>query len=156
MLPRWEGSSGWVDQQNVFKISSIPNKIAPISLISLAGNSLLTSTTFDNILERPLTFNSTEEIAPNFLLCLLAPKELYTWYCPMTIQRSSHFLNTHRSLITTLSIDAMMTLLTVISMMTKITQITWNVKWQFLTTISVDNFDDKFWGDDMMLHDKWW
>ena len=39
-------------------------------------------------------------------------------------QRSSHFLNTHRSLITTLSIDAMMTLLTVISMMTKITEIT--------------------------------
>ena len=36
-------------------------------------------------------------------------------------QRSGHFLNTHRSLITTLSIDAMMTLLT---MMTKITEIT--------------------------------
>ena len=29
------------------------------------------------------------------------------------MQRSTHFLNTHRSLITTLSIDAMMTLLTV-------------------------------------------
>ena len=39
-----------------------------------------------------------------------------------------HFLNTHRSLITTLSIDAMMTLLTVISMM----------KCQM--TISDDNF----------------
>ena len=96
----------------------------------------------------------------------LAPKELYTWYCPMTIQQrsSTHFLNTHRSLITTLSIDAVMTLLTVISMMTKITEITWNVKWhemsndnfwwQFLMTISDDNFwwqflmtifDDNFW-----------
>ena len=37
---------------------------------------------------------------------------------------STHFLNTHRSLTTTLSIDAVMTLLTVISMMTKITEIT--------------------------------
>ena len=34
---------------------------------------------------------------------------------------STHFLNTHRSLITTLSIDAVMTLLTVISMKTEIT-----------------------------------
>ena len=40
-------------------------------------------------------------------------------------QRSgTHFLNTHRSLTTTLSIDAVMTLLTVISMKTKITEIT--------------------------------
>ena len=45
-------------------------------------------------------------------------------------QRSTHFLNTHRSLITTLSIDAVMTLLTVISMKTKITEM----------TISDDNF----------------
>ena len=36
----------------------------------------------------------------------------------------THFLNTHRSLITTLSINAMMTLLTMISLMTKITKIT--------------------------------
>ena len=36
----------------------------------------------------------------------------------------THFLNTHRSLITTLCINAMMTLLTVISMMTKMTKIT--------------------------------
>ena len=36
----------------------------------------------------------------------------------------THFLNTHRSLTTTLSIDALMTLLTVISMKTKITEIT--------------------------------
>ena len=56
------------------------------------------------------------------MVFLLALKELYTWYCPMTIQRQrAHFLNTHRSLITTLSIDAVMTLLTVISMKTKIT-----------------------------------
>ena len=46
------------------------------------------------------------------------------------VQRSSHFLNTHRSLLTTLSIDAVMTLLTVISMKTKITEM----------TISDDNF----------------
>ena len=39
-------------------------------------------------------------------------------------QQRTHFLNTHRSLITTLSINAMMTLLTMISMMTKITKIT--------------------------------
>ena len=39
-------------------------------------------------------------------------------------QRSTHFLNTHRSLITTLIINAVMTLLTVISMKTKITEIT--------------------------------
>ena len=46
-------------------------------------------------------------------------------------QRSgTHFLNTHRSLTTTLSIDAVMTLLTVISMKTKITKM----------TISDDNF----------------
>ena len=45
-------------------------------------------------------------------------------------QRSTHFLNTHRSLITTLSIDAVMTLLTVIYMKTKITKM----------TISDDNF----------------
>ena len=45
-------------------------------------------------------------------------------------QRSTHFLNIHRSLITTLSIDAVMTLLTVISMKTKITKM----------TISDDNF----------------
>ena len=42
----------------------------------------------------------------------------------------THFLNTHRSLTTTLSIDALMTLLTVISMKTKITKM----------TISDDNF----------------
>ena len=42
----------------------------------------------------------------------------------------THFLNTHRSLTTTLSIDAVMTLLTVISMKTKITKM----------TISDDNF----------------
>ena len=100
----------------------------------------------------------------------LAPKELYTWYCPMTIQQrsSTHFLNTHRSLITTMSIDAVMTLLTVISMKTKITEITWNVKWQFLMTI----FDDNFWWQFLMIviydtqymihdtwnmiHDTWW
>ena len=39
-------------------------------------------------------------------------------------QRSTHFLNTHRSSKTTLSIDAIMTLVTMISMMTKITKIT--------------------------------
>ena len=43
---------------------------------------------------------------------------------------STHFLNTHRSLTTTLSIDAVMTLLTVISMKTNITKM----------TISDDNF----------------
>ena len=43
----------------------------------------------------------------------------------------SHFLNTHRSLTTTLNIDAMMTLVTMITMMnkmTKINKITRNVK----------------------------
>ena len=35
--------------------------------------------------------------------------------------RSGHFLNTHQSLMTTLSINAMMTLVTMITMMTKIT-----------------------------------
>ena len=44
--------------------------------------------------------------------------------------RSTHFLNTHRSLTTTLSINDMMTLVTVISMKTKITKM----------TISDDNF----------------
>ena len=42
----------------------------------------------------------------------------------MTIQQRAHFLRTHRSLITTLSIDAMKTFVTMITMMTKITQIT--------------------------------
>ena len=41
----------------------------------------------------------------------------------MTYYIYSHFLRTHRSLTTTLSIYAMMTLVT------KITLITWNVKW---------------------------
>ena len=45
-------------------------------------------------------------------------------------QQRTHFLNTHRSLITTLSIVAVMTLLTVISMKTKINKM----------TISDDNF----------------
>ena len=43
---------------------------------------------------------------------------------PYDYPQRTHFLNTHRSLTTTLSIDALMTLLTVISMMTKITEIT--------------------------------
>ena len=42
----------------------------------------------------------------------------------------THFLNTHRSLMTTLSNNAMMTLVTVITMMTKTTKM----------TISDDNF----------------
>ena len=79
---------------------------------------------------------------------LLAPKELYTWYCPMTIQqRSGHFLNTHRSLITTLSINAMMTLVTVITMMTKTTKMTIsddNLRWQFLMKISASFWCKQF------------
>ena len=43
---------------------------------------------------------------------------------PYDYPARTHFLNTHRSLMTTLSIDPMMTLLTVISMLTKITEIT--------------------------------
>ena len=39
-------------------------------------------------------------------------------------QQRAHFLTTHRSLTTTLSINAMMTLVTMISIMTKITKIT--------------------------------
>ena len=46
-------------------------------------------------------------------------------YVIMTYYRlATHFLRTHRSLITTLSINAMMTLVTMISIMTKITKIT--------------------------------
>ena len=37
---------------------------------------------------------------------------------------ATHFLRTHRSLIITLSINAIMTVVTMISMMTKITKIT--------------------------------
>ena len=39
-------------------------------------------------------------------------------------QQRTHFLNTHWSLVTNLSINAMMSLMTMISMMTKITKIT--------------------------------
>ena len=45
-------------------------------------------------------------------------------------QQRTHFLNTHRSIRTTWSINAMMTLVTVITMMTKTTKM----------TISDDNF----------------
>ena len=44
------------------------------------------------------------------------------------LSSSGHFLRTHRSLITTLGINAMMTLVTMITVMTKITKIPWNVK----------------------------
>ena len=44
----------------------------------------------------------------------LAPKELYTWYCPMTIQQQ-HPLFEHTPVLTNnLSINAMMTLVTMI------------------------------------------
>ena len=46
-------------------------------------------------------------------------------YVFMTYYRlATHFLRTHRSLIITLSINAIMTVVTMISMMTKITKIT--------------------------------
>ena len=65
---------------------------------------------------------------------LLAPKELYTWYCPMTIR--AHPLFEHTPVLdNNLNINAMMTLVTLITMMNKIAkdhtkyQMTQNVKW---------------------------
>ena len=59
-----------------------------------------------------------------FLLFVVSSEGALYAIMPRDLTILAHFLRTHRSSITTKSINAMMTLVTLITMMTKITRIT--------------------------------
>ena len=72
-----------------------------------------------------------------FSECFVSSEGALYVILPYDYPQRNHFLNTHRSLITTWSINAMLTLVTMITMMTKTTKMTIsddNFSWQFLMT----------------------
>ena len=81
----------------------------------------------DNCLILDIADNVRDKVTTNFrcfVIVISSEGALYVILPYDYPARSTHFLNTHRSLITTLSINAMMTLVTVITMMTKTTKMT--------------------------------
>ena len=88
----------------------------------------------------------------------LAPKELYTWWWPKGYIYS-HFLRTHRSLTTTLSINATMTLVSMMACNVKWHEMsndmkckmTWNVKWHEMSNTRYMIHDTWY-----MIHDTWY